>query len=141
MLGQIQNTIYTWIKQDNLKKIIERSLRGNPTIAAQITGEPFKLLKQYPSLCGIWLFSLRYLVQDAGVAFCTAWDSVMYTAHLYNAARQEKLLKGVWKDMEMALLLQGNDKMFIGNRPEKAEGTYTGLSADLARSFSSHEIC
>lgn len=65
----------------------------------------------------------------------------MYTAHLYNAARQEKLLKGVWKDMEMALLLQGNDKMFIGNRPEKAEGTYTGLSADLARSFSSHEIC
>jgi hypothetical protein len=124
VLGQIQNIIDTWIKQDNVKKIIQRSLRQNPHIAAQIAGEPFRLLKQYPSLCGIWLFLLRYLMQDAGITFCNAWGSVMYTAHLYNAARQEKLLKGIWKDMEMALLLQGNDKMFIGDRPKKAEGNY-----------------
>lgn len=58
VLGQIQSIIDTWIKQDNVKRIIEKSLRGNPTIAAQVAGEPFKLLKQYPSLCGIWLFSL-----------------------------------------------------------------------------------
>lgn len=132
VLGQIQNIINTWIKQDDVKRVIENSLRGNPTIAAQIAGEPFKLLKQYPSLCGIWLFSLRYLMQDAGITFCNSWGSVMYTAHLYNAARQEKLLKGIWKDMEMTLLLQGNDKMFIGNRPKKAEGTYTRSSTGHA---------
>lgn len=138
VLSQIQDIIDTWIKQDNVKKIIEKSLRGNPTIAAQIAGEPFKLLKQYPSLCGIWLFSLRYLMQDAGIAFCNAWGSVMYSAHLYNAARQEKLLKGIWKDMEMAMLLQGNDKMFIGSRPEKAEGIHTGPLTDLV--MSSHPL-
>ncbi|KAG9648457.1 hypothetical protein KCU95_g18015, partial [Aureobasidium melanogenum] len=120
-LGHIQNVINTWIKQDNVKKIIERSLRRNPTIAAQMTVEPFELLKQYPSLCGIWLFSLRYLMQDAGITLCNAWGSVIYAAHLYNAARQEKLVKGIWRDMELALLLQGNDKIFIGGRPKKPE--------------------
>ncbi|THZ80312.1 hypothetical protein D6C84_07552, partial [Aureobasidium pullulans] len=104
-----------------IQKIIERSLLRNPTIAAQIAGEPFKLLKQYPSLCGIWLYSLRYLMQDAGITFANAWGSVMYSAHLYNAARQQKLVNGIWKDMELALLLQGNDKMFIGDRPKQPE--------------------
>ncbi|THY50224.1 hypothetical protein D6C97_07087 [Aureobasidium pullulans] len=121
VLKQIQNIITTWVAQDNVKKIIERSLLRNPTIAAQIAGEPFKLLKQYPSLCGIWLYSLRYLMQDAGITFANAWGSVMYSAHLYNAARQQKLVNGIWKDMELALLLQGNDRMFIGDRPKQPE--------------------
>ncbi|KEQ58310.1 uncharacterized protein M437DRAFT_59780 [Aureobasidium melanogenum CBS 110374] len=120
-LDSIQNVIDTWIKQDNVKKIIERSLLRNPTIAAQISGEPFELLRQYPSLCGIWLFSLRYLMQGAGMTLCNSWSSVIYAAHLYNAVRQEKLVKGIWKDMELALLFQGTDKIFIGDRPKKPE--------------------
>ena len=85
VLDQIRHIIDTWIKQDHVKKIIETSLRRNPQIGPQTAGESFKLLKQYPSLCGIWLFSLIYLMQEAGVAFCNAWGSVVCTAHLYNA--------------------------------------------------------
>jgi len=128
VLGQIRHIIDTWIKQDHVKKIIEKSLRRNPQIGPQTAGEPFKLLKQYPSLCGVWLFSLMYLTQEAGVAFCNAWGSVMCTAHLYNAVRQEKLLQSIWKDMELVLLLQDDDNMFVGNRPKKAEGIYTAHS-------------
>lgn len=63
-------------------------------------------------------------MQDAGITFCNAWGSVIYTAHLYNSAWQEKLVNGIWRDMELALLLQGNDKIFIGGRPKKPEGAW-----------------
>jgi hypothetical protein len=135
VLSQIQKIIDIWIKQDNVRNIIERYLPQNPHIAARDSDEPFKLLKQYPSLCGIWLFSLRYMMQNTGIAFCNGWGSVMYTAHLYNAARQEKLLKNIWKDMELALFLQDDDKIFIGNRPKKAEGTYAMILTGCSMSF------
>lgn len=120
-LSQIQFRIDTWVKQDAVKIIIEQSASGNNIVARDIDAEPYKLLKQYPSLCGLWLFSLRYLMQDSGIIFCNAWGSVMYSAHLYNAVRQEGLVESIWKDMEMVLLLQGDDKMFVGDRPKNTE--------------------
>lgn len=69
-------------------------------------------------------------MQEAGVTLCNAWGSVLCTAHLYNASRQEKLLKSIWKDMELVLLLQDDDRMFIGDRPKEAEGTYTRSLTD-----------
>ncbi|KAH0359655.1 hypothetical protein KCU65_g9838, partial [Aureobasidium melanogenum] len=120
-LSQIQFRINTWVKQDAVKMIIEQSASGNFVVARDIGAEPYKLLKQYPSLCGLWLFSLKYLMQDSGITFCNAWGSIMYSAHLYNAARQENLVESIWKDMEMVLLLQGDDKMFVGDRPKNTE--------------------
>lgn len=120
-LSQIQFRIDTWVKQDAVKVIIEQFASGNFIVAPDIDTEPYKLLKQYPLLCGLWLFSLRYLMQDSGITFCNAWGSIMYSAHLYNSVRQEGHVKSMWKDMEMLLLLQGDDKMFIGDRPKNVE--------------------
>ena len=36
--------------------------------------------------------------------------------------------------MELVLLLQDDDKMFVGNRPKKAEGIYTSSLTGLAMS-------
>lgn len=57
-LSQIQFRIDTWVKQDAVKIIIEHFASGNFIVAPDIDIEPFKLLKQYPLLCGLWLFSL-----------------------------------------------------------------------------------
>lgn len=120
-LSQIQFRIDTWVKQDAVRIIIEQFASDNFKVVPDIDAEPYKLLKQYPLLCGLWTFSLRYLMQDAGITFCNAWGSIMYSAHPYNAVRQEGLLKSIWKGMEMVLLLQGDDKMFVGERPENVE--------------------
>lgn len=45
----------------------------------------------------------------------------MYAGHLYNAARQEKILSRSWKDMEMLIGLQSAEKMFVGDRPTGVE--------------------
>ena len=55
--------------------------------------------------------------QALGIDFANAWGSIMYTSHLYNAARQEKLLPKSWKDMEMVIALQSPEKIFVGNTP------------------------
>lgn len=42
----------------------------------------------------------------------------MYCGHLYNAARQEKLLSKCWKDMELLMMLQSPERFFVGDRPK-----------------------
>lgn len=83
--------------------------------------EPFRLLRQYPLLCGLFMFALKTRFQEVGVAFCNAWGSLLYTGHLYNAARQEKMLSKCWKDMELLIMLQSPEKFFVGNRPQGLE--------------------
>lgn len=79
--------------------------------------EPFRLLKQHPLLCGLFLFTTKMQYQEIGVSFVNAWGSVMYCAHLYNAVRQEKLLSRIWRDMEFMITLQSPETLFIGNPP------------------------
>ena len=59
--------------------------------------------------------------QDVSLAFVNAWGSVLYTAHLYNASRQEGFLPRVWKDMEMVISLQSPERMFVGNAPRQLD--------------------
>lgn len=83
--------------------------------------EPFRLLKQYPLLCGLYSFALKVRYQEIGMAFANAWGSVLYTGHLYNAVRQEKLSSRLWKDMELLIALQSSESMFVGNAPKGLE--------------------
>lgn len=64
---------------------------------------------------------MRY--QEIQVAFINAWGSLMYTAQLYHAVRQEKLLPDskMWKDIELVISLQGSDKFFVGEPPKELE--------------------
>ena len=83
--------------------------------------EPFRLLKQYPLLCGLFQYVIKMRFHEAGVTFANAWGSIMYTAHLYNAVQQEKLLDLAWKDMDLLIALQSPQTVFIGDPPEGPE--------------------
>ena len=98
--------------------LMSAQLRKNLGVSQQ---EQFRLLRQYPLLCGLFIFALKSRFQETGITFVNAWGSVMYTAHLYNAVRQEKLLKTVWKDMELVIMMQSPEVLFIGNVPSNLE--------------------
>ena len=78
----------------------------------------FQLLRQYPVICGLFLFALKMRYQALQVDFINAWGSIMYTGQLYNAVRQELLLPKIWKDMELVVSMQGPDKFFVGDPPK-----------------------
>ena len=86
--------------------------------------EPFRLLKQYPLLCGLFSFAIQNAAQTVGIDFANAWGSIMYAGHLYNATRQEKFLPKMWTDMEMLIALQSPEKFFIGDAPTDPEGYF-----------------
>ena len=60
--------------------------------------------------------------QHEGIGFAGAWGSIMYTGHLYNAIRQEKLLSKSWKDMELLFALQSTEYFFVGDAPKDVDG-------------------
>ncbi|KAG9962257.1 hypothetical protein KCU61_g4962, partial [Aureobasidium melanogenum] len=110
MLGHIE----TWTRHDLIKEVVCDASGGR--LSQEMRNEPFYILKHYPVLCGIWLFMYRYSVQVLSILFAGRWNSVAYCAHLYNALNKEGLI-GRWHDMESLLMLQGVDKLFIGERP------------------------
>ena len=83
--------------------------------------EPFRLFKQYPVICGLFAFALKMRAQEANLIFVNAWGSIMYSAQLYNAVRQEGLVSQRWKDMEFIIAMQGGDKFFVGKAPKGLE--------------------
>ncbi|KAI4124713.1 MAG: hypothetical protein LQ338_004661 [Usnochroma carphineum] len=113
MLGVVDS----WVLRD---VVAER--RGKIKMHVRIPdAEPFFLLRQYPLLCGLFAFALKARYQELCVAFANAWGSIMYTGHLYNAVRQEKLLRRAWKDMEIAITLQSPEVFFVGDSPSSLE--------------------
>ncbi|KAF2146868.1 uncharacterized protein K452DRAFT_242024, partial [Aplosporella prunicola CBS 121167] len=105
-LHDILARINDWVTTDPFTKESQRLRRPNT--------EPFKLMKNHPLFCGLYSFSLKSLFQEAGVVFASSWGSIIYSAHIYNAVWQEKLIKKQWKDMELVYMLQGQDEMFGG---------------------------
>ena len=83
--------------------------------------EPFRLLKQYPVMCGLFAFALKMRAQEINIVFVNAWGSIMYSAQLYNAVRQETFVPQLWKDMEFIIAMQGEDKFFVGEAPKGLE--------------------
>ena len=83
--------------------------------------EPFRLLKQYPVMCGLFLFALKMRAQEVNIAFVNAWGSIMYSTQLYNAVRQEGLISQIWNDMEFIIAMQGGHKFFVGEAPKGIE--------------------
>ena len=59
--------------------------------------------------------------QEVNIVFVNAWGSIMYSAQLYNAVRQEGLVSQIWNDMEFMIAMQGGDKFFVGEAPKGLE--------------------
>ncbi|KAE8354727.1 hypothetical protein BDV28DRAFT_130402 [Aspergillus coremiiformis] len=104
---QLQQDIDNWVKHDPLTMARKR-LKRPP-------GDPFKLMRSHPLFCGLIAYHFKVIFQEVSVVFVNAWGAVMYIYHLYNAARQEKLLTSRWHDMEIIMGLQGD--VFVGDAP------------------------
>ena len=102
--------------------------------ARRLVGQPFDWLKQHPIYAGLYLYHLKSTFQEVGITFVGAWGSVMYTGHLYNAVRQEKLLNTQWDDMELLFMLHEN--FFVGDRPQTPEAYLKRFVLSLGASAS-----
>ena len=114
-LRQIQTFAWNWAMTDMMAKA---AARGSGTVNSR----PSHLLKNHPILCGLMVFRLNLLMNDAGIALCNAWGSVVYPAYLYNACRQSANLEQEWEDIEYVLSVHSPTRVFVGAPPtEPAE--------------------
>jgi hypothetical protein len=92
-------------------------------------------MKRHPVFCGLLAFHLHLTMQQAGIIFSNAWGSALYLAHLYNAVKQDGLLRRTWPDMELLISFHTNERVFVGGKPTNVEdylkrfALTTGLSA------------
>jgi hypothetical protein len=81
----------------------------------------FRLMKRHPVFCGLLALHLNLTMQQAEVNFSNAWGSALYLAHLYNAVKQEGLLKRTWPDMELVISFHTKERVFVGGEPTNVE--------------------
>lgn len=127
-LKEVQATINTYIIKDPIQPA-KVKLNRSP-------GKSFLLQQWHPVYCGLWLYNLQALYQEIGVTFAGAWGSILYTYHLYNALQQEKLLEKRWKDMELFMMLHG-EQIFPGGRPSTPEDYLKRFTLSMGYSASS----
>ncbi|KAL8824663.1 MAG: hypothetical protein Q9191_004901 [Dirinaria sp. TL-2023a] len=116
-LTEMLRVMTEWVGQDVVADK-RKKVRRQAEIPA---GEPFQLLRQYPVICGLFMFALKMRFQEIGITFVNAWGSVMYAAQLYNAVLKEKLLSKSWTDMELVISLHGHENFFVGDAPRGLE--------------------
>ncbi|KAF7502110.1 hypothetical protein GJ744_007108 [Endocarpon pusillum] len=133
-LLQILELITNWVKTDPVEAARRRLIKG-PRLQLPPT-EPFLLLKHHPIYCGLLSYSIKALTQEASIIFVNAWGSVLYSAHLYNALRQEKLISTPWQDMDLALLMHRIEDMFIGDFPKAIDDYFKRFSLAMGYSAS-----
>ncbi|KAI1357975.1 hypothetical protein F5Y08DRAFT_131633 [Xylaria arbuscula] len=88
-----------------------------------------RILRMSPVLSGLMLFKYRAEVRDIAFAAINAWGSITYTAHLFNALSNEKLLQSEgtstrppWPDMAVIRsVILDDEQFFVGGAPKNAD--------------------
>ena len=110
------------VRQTSLRTLVPQLIVNQMPQARMIPApEPHGMLRSNPLLCGLIMFNFKMRAQDLGVSLANAWSSILTTAQIYNAVRQEKLLSLPWKDMEMLISLQSEETFFVGEHPKSPE--------------------
>ncbi|KAI9766307.1 MAG: hypothetical protein M1839_004922 [Geoglossum umbratile] len=120
----LENTltfIDEWITKDAVDKM-KRIFLGSQY--ATFGFEAYYLLSHHPLFCGSMLFSLTFMMREAGTALAIAWGSILYIAHLYNALRQSGTLDIPWPDMELFISTNTARLIFVGDYPVKIEDCF-----------------
>ncbi|KXT09032.1 hypothetical protein AC579_2546 [Pseudocercospora musae] len=81
---------------------------------------PHWLLKNHPVLSGLLVFQLNALLQETGMIVCTTWGSMIYPAHIYNAAKQSADLDSAWPDIDYLISVHSPQRIFVGTPPTDA---------------------
>lgn len=107
---------------DNVISETKRRLLGSRKYDLGGEPEPFLLFKRHALLCGMISFALTTLtVREIGTTIVEAWGSILYTACLYKALRQESALDVSWPDMETFISIHTPEKLFVGGCPTTLE--------------------
>ena len=131
-LQLILNQVDDWAKADMLQKIRARLTKS----AGMPVPQPFFLIRQHPLLCGLLSYAIRANAEEASIVFVNAWGSVLYSAHLYNAVKQEGMLNASWKDMDLALHLHETKDMFVGDFPKTVDDYFKRFTLAVGYSAS-----
>ena len=109
-----------WIRKDKVTDAIRKHSSQRPEVLG-VELQPFFLLKHHPVLCGTFRYFLDLGLQEVGLSLTNAYDTILSTAHLYNAATQLKLLTVPWPDMEFLISIHTPKRIFIGGLPTTSE--------------------
>ncbi|MCJ1376607.1 hypothetical protein MMC20_007850 [Loxospora ochrophaea] len=131
-LYRILNQIRDWVKTDAVQIARTSLMRGYETQLPP--PESFLFLKHHPLYCGLLSYSIKALAQEASIIFVNAWGSILYSAQLYNALRQEKLISNAWQDMDLALLMHRTEDIFIGDFPKTVDDYFKRFSLAMGGS-------
>jgi hypothetical protein len=124
--------IDTWPKENDdavkgFDEFIKRWIDDDPHLQAAVRTKrvykptPHYFFKQHPWSCGLWKYHIQVRLHEISIAFANAWGSIMSCAHLYNAIQGEKMNTSQWKDMDVAVTLQGAKKFFVGEPPNNPD--------------------
>ena len=120
-----------WIVNDPVAPNLRKSGRQLPDLP---TPEPHALFRRNPLLAGLFQFQLYLLLQESGIIIATAWGSILYVAHLYEACRQGGYLNRVWLDMELIMDIHTRESIFAGRVPTTPEEALKSTSLMLGAS-------
>lgn len=114
VLKRVRSLAQEWTQEDLMAKTMANTLKG-----MGVKPRPYHLLKNHPILCGLLTFQLNVLLQEGGMKVCTAWGSLIYPAHLYNAARQSAHLEATWADIDYMISVHSPQRIFVGVPPSE----------------------
>lgn len=119
MISNTISQIDGYIIGDVISKTKRRLLGSRYELGGE--PEPFHLFKRHPLLCGMISFALTLTVREIGTTIVEAWGSILYTAYLYKALRQESVLDVPWPDLETFISIHTPEKLFVGGYPTTLE--------------------
>jgi hypothetical protein len=115
--------ISVWINKDQISENVRKFARHG--LEEQGVRLPaFFLMKQHALFCCSIRYWLNLSLQEFVISLANAYDSILSGAHLYNAARQSRLLNSTWPDMEYLISVHTTQRIFVGGQPTKPEDFY-----------------
>ncbi|KAI5209205.1 hypothetical protein E4T38_02476 [Aureobasidium subglaciale] len=113
-LQRLSKAVDVWLLQDTIDILV------NGHLDPEKRHDAYDFLKQNPVLCGIWLFSARYAMQDTSLHFVRHWGTIIFGAHLHMALRVQGIALP-WEDMDVFMKLQDGARFFTGVYPKTLE--------------------
>lgn len=125
--------IATWVRGDPVNKA------KDALFGSKKNRPPSKFLLRHPLLTALLSFGILRIQHIHARWLSNDRRLIANLAHLYNAARQRKLVPR-WEDMEQLITFHTEKGVFIGNRPTRRDNFYkrvTLINGGSIRNFSS----
>lgn len=83
--------------------------------------EQHRFHKIHPWRCGMQIFAIRACFHERSLLWVNARSSILACAHLYNALKEEGMIRSSWRDMFLFETIQDTQHLFAGSPPGNPE--------------------